>query len=197
MTSRLLIALTILINSSCGLLGLYTDKTNYDPDYQATAIAELNNRPIALGLDSLIREIDSASQVTPNDIANTTLIVETYKYSEYLKIFSNKFHIMQDDKKIRRVFKRYELKKQKLIKDPICKLVYVDKGEYNDFEFNNFRYVLRTTNRLQYNPENIIVRSDGHVYPFVSKFVYYIYDRRTKKIHGEIKDLKTLSRTNK
>jgi hypothetical protein len=199
MTTRLLIASIILINCSCGLLGFYSDKTNYDPDFQATAISEINNNPIARGQDSLIRAIDSASvYFTTSDIAKMTLIVETYNYTDYIKVFSNKFHILKDDNKSKNYFKQYEYKKLRLIKNPLCKLVYADKGEYEALMFNDFRYVLRTTTRLLYDPSKIIVGSDGHINTsWASTIVYYIYDRQTKKINVEIKDLKILSRKTK
>ena len=156
----------------------------------------MNNKPIARQQDSLIRAIDSVSFVTPSDITKTTLIVETYAYADYLKNFSNKFYILQDNKKNRKHFSRYERKKQSLLKEPICKVIYVDKGKYDDFELQEYRYVLKTTTRILHQPDKAFVDSEGSVYAWASTIVYYIYDRQEKMIIGEIKDLKTLSQKN-
>ena len=181
--------------SSCGLLGLYKDDTNYDPDFQRNAIAEINNRPIAREQDSLLAIILSASIVIPTNIDQTILIFETYKYEDFLRIQANKFNLPQDTKRRRKYFGKYQKDKTlgRLIKNPKYDVVYIDKGEYENLDKDKYRYVLRTTNRLYYDPKNLIVRNDGHVYSWFQTVVYYIYDRQTGELFGEIKDLEQLS----
>lgn len=195
MTKRLLfLTLLISINYSCGILGLYQDNINRDPAYQAKMFAEINSQPLALYMDSLIREIDAASLVIPNDLQETTLIVETYnEYSDYLKSLNSKYSIHTDTKKIRRYFKKYQKKKNELIKDPKFNVIYLDKSEYDKKDIKEFKYVLKSTIRLDYDPNNLTIDNNGFIAPFVGTQIYYIWDRNTNAVFREIKDLTILS----
>jgi hypothetical protein len=182
------------LNTSCGIFGIHKDNVNPNPDYQTEKLKEIGTRPAAIKHDSLIRQINSASTAIPSDIGESTLIIETYSYHDYLKIYENKYHIPKDNKQERRYFKRYEKKKKSLIKDPKYKIVYLDKEEYSNLDVNNYKYVLRTSNRIDYDPNQIFITNDGFVYPFISTLIYYIQDRQTDKVFREIKDLSILSK---
>jgi hypothetical protein len=138
--------------------------------------------------------IDSAPFMIPNDLDETSLIVETYEYKDFLKVPDNKLRSAKDNKQNRRRFKRYTRDKFSLIKKPRYKIVYVDKEHYDSLNVREYRYVLKTTNRIDYDPNNIIVANDGFVYPFISTRLYYVYDRETHAVYKEINDLSVLSR---
>jgi hypothetical protein len=189
--------LFLTINFSCGILGIHSSDSsdvNPDPDFKANLMAEINNKPIAKKMDSLIQKIDSAPLRIPDDLAQTTLIIETYKYHDYLKTQENKFHTIEDNKKQRKRFKKYDRNKTLLLSDPICKIIYVDKGEYDNYDLNEFKYVLKTSNRLEYDLDKLIVTNDKHVYPWVILYLYYIENRATRQVFKEITDLSILTK---
>lgn len=184
----------VSLNYSCGLLGIYNDSVNYDPDYQAQKLNEITTRQEAIKLDSLIARIDSASSTIPNDMDKTILIIETYKYADFLKNYESRFHTPKDDKDMRGRFRRYEKKKQSLIKNPKYEIIYIDKGEYDTLDIEQYKYVLRTSNRTEYDPNTLVITNSGHIYPFVSRLIYYIYNRQDGEVYKEIKDLSILSK---
>ena len=197
MKSRTLFIFLLTINFSCGILGIHSNDINSDPDFQASVIAEINNKPIAKIMDSLIQKIDAAPLRIPADLNETTLIVETYKYHDYLKIGENKFHTVVDSKKQRKYYEKYDKNKKSLLRDPLYKVVYADKGDYENYDLKEFKYVLKTTNRLKYDPNQLIVTNDKLVYPGVVLRLYYIYDRTTNNVFQEITDLSILTEKRK
>jgi hypothetical protein len=194
MTIRILSLALLTLTSSCGILGVYKEDVNRDPDFQAKAIAELNDKKIAKEMDSLIRKIDSARVAIPTDLNETTLIIETYEYSDFLKVSENKFHTPKDDKQNRRYYEKYKKDKNSLINKPKYKIVYLDKSKYDTLDVNDYRYVLKTSNRINYDPNHITVANDGFIYPFISTRLYFIYDRKTQDVYKEIVDLSVLSK---
>jgi hypothetical protein len=184
----------VLINSSCGILGVYSDNANPDPDHQAKLYADMNNSPLAKQMDSLIKQIDSAESSIPPDLQESILVVETYdNYSDFLKLGEHTFATPKDTKKERRNFKKYQKRKTSLLKDPKYKTVYLDKKEYEAKDIEKYRYILKQTVRLDYDPKNIIVDNNGFGYPYVSTLIYYIYDRKTRTAFKEIGDLNVLT----
>lgn len=194
MNIKIILVLLLTIISSCGTLGIHKDDINRDPDFQAKAIAELNNTRIAKEMDSLIVKIDAASLMIPEDLNHTTLIVETYEYNDFLKTRENKFHTPKDDSRYLREYEKYKRNKTSLVKNPKYKIAYVDKGKFETFDTNDYRYVLKTSNRIDYDPDHLTVTNEGFVYPFVTKIMYYIYDRKTHRVFKEIVDLSVLNK---
>lgn len=164
MIIRIVSMLVLLIASSCGILGINKPDVDPDPDFQSRAIAALNNKKIAKEMDSLITKIDAAPSSIPANLNQTTLIVETYQYTDFLKMSENKFHTPKDDKQNRRYYERYRKKCNSLISRPKYRTIYVDKGKYDAMDSDQFRYVLKTTNRINYDPEHIFVTNDGFVH---------------------------------
>jgi hypothetical protein len=193
MASKNLITLLLVFNSSCGLLGIYSADTNYDPEFQANALAEINRSEIALKMDSLVRKLDSATLTIPEDLNSTTLVVETYQYEDFLKIMQHKFSSLADTKRHRRMFEKYSKFKNDIIEKPKYKIIYATKAEYVRLDLINYRYVLISSNRLYYNPDNVYVNNAGSVYPWSAKAIYYIYDRQTGTIYKDMEDLSVLS----
>jgi hypothetical protein len=196
MTIRLIAILFLTINSSCGLLGIgkSSEYINPDRDFQAAAVAEVLNRPIGKTIDSLIQKIDAAPLMIPNDLHETSLIIETYDYNGFLKVMENKLHTPKDDKENRRHFKRYTKNKYSLIKNPKHKIIYADKVKYDPLNTKDYKYVLKRTTRTHYDPSHLVVTNDGFVYPFSMTVLFYIYDRETHVVYKEITDLSILSK---
>jgi hypothetical protein len=193
-TRFFLFIILVLINVSCGILGVYSDNANRDPEYQAKLYADLNNSPIAKQMDSLIKQIDAAESSIPSDLNETILVVEIYdNYSDFLKIWEHKFRTPKDTEKERRNFKKYQKRKTSLIKDPKYKTVYLDKKDYEAKDIEKYRYVLKTTVRLDYDPKNITVDNNGFVYPYIGTLIYYIHDRKTSAVFKEIGDINVLT----
>jgi hypothetical protein len=188
--------LVSLVLASCGILGLYKDEISYDPAFRAKVIKEINDNAIGKQMDSLIARIDAAPSVFPADMENRTLIFETFNYEGFLQVQSHKLHTHVDTKRRRKSFSQYEMARKSgtLIQDPRIKIVYIDKGEYENLDKEEYRYVLKTTNRLLYDENELVVQNDGTVYPWVSNVLYYIYDRQTDAVFAEIKDLKQLGK---
>ncbi|MBS1553822.1 MAG: hypothetical protein JSU09_02755 [Bacteroidetes bacterium] len=194
MRIRILFTLLVATASSCGILGVYQNDVDLDPEAQARLIAEFENKPIAKKMDSLINRIDASPTSIPNDINETTLVIETYQYHDFLRLWENKFYTPKDDKKQKRLFIKYERKKNTLVKNPKYKIVYLDKGSYDSLDISKFRYVLKTTNRLQYEPSKITVSNDGFVSPIFALQIFFIYDRKTGEVYKEIVNLSALSK---
>lgn len=194
MIYRIISIIILTLLSSCGILGLYKDDVNRDPDFQAKAIAKLNNKLIAKEMDSLFKQIDSAPLMIPEDLNRTTLIIETYEYTDYLKTWENKYHTPKDNNQSKRSYKKYNRAKNSLVKNPKYKVVYVDKNKLDTLDIDNFRYVLKTTNRINYDPDHLTVANDGFVCCFVSIVTYYIYDRQNHKVFSELTDFSVLSK---
>jgi hypothetical protein len=142
-----------------------------------------------------MERIDAAKSIFPKDLREHPLILETFRYEEFLSVQQNKFYTPQDNRKFRRNFKRYDAAKKKgtLIRDPKFTMVYMDKDQYSILDSQKYPYVLKTTYRLDYEAEELVVTVDGDVYPWASTVVYYIIDRRTKEVYGAITSLKDLS----
>jgi hypothetical protein len=157
-------------------------------------LRELSTRAAAIKLDSLIKQIDSATTSIPDDIGETTLIIETYKYDDFKKLLEDKYNIPKDSKYEKGRFKRYQKKKQSLIKNPKYKIVYINKGEYDNLDIKNFKYGLRTSNRIEYDPNHLVITNDGFVYPYVSTLIYYVYNRENNRVFKDIKDLSIFSK---
>ena len=183
-----------LTNSSCGILGVYSDNANRDPEHQAKLYADINNSPIAKQMDSLIRQIDSAESSIPSDIYETVLVVETFdNYSDFLKRWEHKFRTPKDTKAERRKFKKYQKKKTLLLTDPKYETVYLDEKDYQGKDIEKYRYILKSTVRLNYDPKSITIDNNGFVYPYVGTLIYYIYDRKTSKVFNEMNDIRVLT----
>ncbi|WKZ58823.1 MAG: hypothetical protein QY309_13200 [Cyclobacteriaceae bacterium] len=184
-----------LTNSSCGILGVYSDNANRDPDHQAKLYADINNSPIAKQMDSLIRQIDSAESSIPSNLNECVLVVETFdNYSDFLNRWKHKFRTPQDTKAEKREFKKYQKKKTSLLKDPKFETVYLDKKDYQTKDIEKYRYILKTTVRLNYDPKSITIDNNGFVYPYVGTLIYYIHDRKTDRVFKEIDDIKVLTK---
>lgn len=186
--------LPLAMLTSCGILGIYKDDTNPDPVYQQEKLREISTRPAAVKHDSLIRKIDEATITIPADLAQTTLIIETYKYGDFLELYENKFVVPKDSKRSRKDFARYEKIKRSLIKDPKFDMIYMDKGDYETLDLKKYKYVLKTTNRVAYDPDHLVITNDGFVYPLVSTLIYYIYNRQTHEVLRDVKDLSSFSK---
>lgn len=190
----LLIVIMGLTTSSCGLLGVYSDNVNRDPDHKAKLYTDINNSPIAKQMDSLIRQIDSAESSIPSDLRETVLVVETFdNYSDFLKRWEHKFRTPQDTNGERRRFKKYQKRKTSLLKNPKYETVYLDNKDYETKNIEEYRYILKTTVRLDYDAKSITIDNNGFVYPYVGILIYYIYDRKTGKVFNEIGDIKVLT----
>src|SRR5688572_12970735 len=160
MTIRILSALLLSVFFSCGILGIHKENVNRDPDFQAKAIAELNNRPKAKEMDALIKQIDSAPAMIPEDLNQTTLIIETYAYEDFLKTWETKYHTPKDNNQSKRQYKKYDRTKNSMVKNPKYKIVYVDKSKVDTFDIDEYRYVLKTSNRIHYDPDHLTVTND-------------------------------------
>jgi hypothetical protein len=183
-----------LTYTSCGILGVYSDNVNRDPDHQAKLYADINNSPIAKHMDSLISQIDSAESSIPSDLNESILVVETFdNYSDFLRRWEHKFRTPQDTKAEKSKFKKYQKKKTSLLKDPKVETVYLGKKDYKTKDIKRYRYILKTTVRLDYDPRNLTIDNNGFVYPYVGTLIYYIYDRKTNKVFNEIGDIKVLT----
>jgi hypothetical protein len=180
---------------SCGLVGVYKDNISYDPEFRTRVIREIHDKPIGKTMDSLITRIDAAKSTFPNDLPEHPLILETFRYEEFLSIQQNKFSTLKDSPKSRRNFKRYDAarKKGRLIRNPKFTMAYMDKDQYSVLDSQKYPYVLKTTYRLDYETEELVVTVDGNVYPWGATMVYYIMDRRTKEVYGPIASVKDLS----
>ena len=187
------IALAVLA-TSCGIIQRHVGESNYDPEFHKKRMAELNQKKETKERDSLTQAIQTSSLQFPPDLTETTLIVETYNYADFLNIQANKFYRPEDSKKQRKFYARYSKEKRLLLKDYPHKVVYADKPEYENLDQNEFRYVLKTISIVQSKDEEVVIYKDGSTAGWFSARFYYLYDRQTKKVVGKIEDINTLLR---
>ena len=182
--------------TSCGILGIYSDQEPYitDTDIKAKILNKIDNSLIAIQKDSLLNKIDSAKTTIPNDLSQTTLIIETYNYQDFLRILENKFNTPKDSKAQRKRFDKYNKRKTRLIKHPKFNIIYADKGQYENIDTKTAKYILKSTNRLHYTPSQLLVRKDSTVVPWLATIMFYIYDRENHTVFNEIKDLSLLEK---
>ena len=195
---RTYLVLFIGIMTSCGILGIYTDDNPYitDEDVKAEILKKLDNEPIARKMDSLLAKIDSAKTTIPTDLSQTTLIIETYSCDDFLRVNENKFNSIKnvDTEARRKRCEKYNKHKTQLIKDPKFKIIYADKDQYKNIDIKTAKYILKTTNRLQYTPSQLEVTRDSTVVPWLTTIMYYIYDRENHSVYKEIKDWSLLDK---
>lgn len=181
--------------SACGILGITTDNDTVvtDPEFREQLISKFENTPEAKSNDSLIAKIDLASTAIPSDVAQITLVIETYDFAAYSRTFYNKFRVI-DSAMLKRWFAKYDKKKLKTLKNPLCKTVYADRKTYETYDPVVFRYVLKRTTRHDYERDQLVVTNAGRVYPYVIREIFYLYDRQTGAVFREIKGLKILEK---
>ena len=196
MQKSTLIILCLCTFSSCGLLGIYKDNISYDPEFNARVINKIKEDPLGKTMDSLIARIDAAKSKYPLDLEANPLIVETFTYEEYLNFQRNRLYTPLDNSSRRKGFKKYQkdMNRHKLIRHPKLEILYKNRSEYDSLDPDKYPYVLKTTNRLDYDPNQLVVTTDGHVYPWISHILYYIMDRRTNEVFNQITDLDELSK---
>jgi len=148
-------------------------------------------------MDSIFTRIDAASITIPADLDSSVLIYETYDYPDYLEMHANKFSDPIDTKFMRDSYARYNQFRSKgsMISNPRFKIIYKDLGTYEDLDVMKFRYVLKTTYRLQYNPKKLAYAIEAKRFgPWQASITYYIFDRRDNVVFGAMKNLEQLQK---
>lgn len=185
-------ALAPCIVLSCGILQGNRGEPTYDPEFHKRRLAELNARKETRQQDSLVREILAAPLAIPEDLKEKWLIVETYDYEGFRDTQTTKLYRPPDNEKTRKQFKRYDKKKSFLLPYYKHKLIYADRTNYEKFNPDEFRYVLKSATRIQ-DEKSLVIYTDGTSAGWVAVQFFYIYDRKTGKVFGEIDDVKKLT----
>jgi glycyl-tRNA synthetase (class II) len=192
---RISIFLVLVIATSCGLVQGYfgNPESNYDREFHESRLREINAKKETKQRDSLTRLIETASTQFPSDLTEMTLIVETYNYKDYLDIQSNKFHTVEDSKRERKYYAQYDKDKKLLLKNYKHKVIYADQSDYDSLDRNEFRYVLKTTTKVT-KDEEVLIYKDGGTSGWASTILYYIYDRQTGRVFGEIDKMERVAK---
>lgn len=136
--------------------------------------------------DSLVRQIDLATTATPSNLTSTILIVETYDYQDWLKLFDDKYTINKDSRTNRKSYRTYKRKQKKLHPPYEGNKIYATKGEYDHLDANQYRYVLRTTSRFtEKRTENSISAT--------TNLIFFIVDRQTNEVFKGLGEWKVSS----
>jgi hypothetical protein len=113
-------------------------------------------------------------------IAQSTLIIEILPYEDFRKLYDTKYLIVSDSRKARAAYHSYKRYRKKLLKGFVAKKVYLNKGTYDTFDVDKFRYVLKSTARFREFTEDL-----AHSYGARWAIVEYIYDRRDGVVYCE------------
>lgn len=186
--------MALVVATSCGSIQSSSGDSDFDLEFQKSRLRELNAKIETKQKDSLIRRIESAPTLFPSDLTETTLIVETYDYKDFLNLRTNKFFRCKDSKKQRKYFARYDKRKKLLLKKYKHKVVYANNPDYVNLDRSEFRYVLKTTMKLHDNDEEVVFYRDGTAAGWLATRIYYIYDRTTGQVFGEIDEIETLAK---
>jgi hypothetical protein len=132
--------------------------------------------------DSLVKEIDSIPFEKPSGLRSTTLIIELYSYHELIDLSSTRFSKEQPSLHWWLRYPRYKkwTRKHKFTEYTGHKTFKKSK-EYKDLSPDIYRYVIKRTTKT-------VVESDSLSGSITSSSIYYLFDRKENKIHGEIKD---------
>ena len=188
--------------SSCGILGRSSYESPYilDNEVAAQLVTFIDNKPIARKIDSLLAKIDSAGSTLPADLGETALLVETYSCDEFNRVWENKFTPAPENDKfgywkmsLRRC-KQYERSKNRLVRKPRYSLIYAGQSQHHQIDFRTAKYVLKTTNRVAYDPDQLRVTKDTTVLTITSTAVYYLVDRERNAIVAEVPGLSVLKK---
>lgn len=148
-----------------------------------------NSIPIAINdtkemrqRDSLVNVITTTTFEKPSDLKSATLIIELYTYHEFINSYSTKFYKELPSLYRRLHYPRYKKWAHKhLFNQYTGKKILKKSKKYSQLNSDTHRYVIKTTIRT-------ILEVDSTNNAILNSIVYYLFDRKSNKVLGEIKD---------
>jgi hypothetical protein len=170
-----------LFIASCGLLKPNVHDFYYDPGLEKLHRARINNKPEVIKYDSIIDAVNSANSEIPADFYKYPLAVQTYNYEEFLNLNSTKFDSARDNHRYRQLFKKFERKIARKLKQFPSGIQFMREKQYQQINSERYPYVLKFI-KIVDDAENVIIYSNGKAGARITIFQYYILDRRNNKL---------------